>query len=67
MPSDMGISQINQFAIQASSGWGCQLETSPCGALSTDTLMTLFTGLSQWKGAMVHVDTSCPCGLSWLL
>ena len=20
-----------------------------------------------WKGALVHVDTSCPCGLSWLL
>ena len=47
MLSDMGISQTYQFAIQASSSWGCQLETSPCGALSTDTLMTLFRGSPQ--------------------
>jgi len=47
MPSDTGSSQTYQSATQAGPSSRCQLEASPCGSLSTDTLMTPFSGSPQ--------------------
>lgn len=64
MPCDMDISQRCQFAGPASSSWRPLWSTEH--RHTVDGVPSAVIHL-LCEGALVHMDTSCPCGLSRLL